>query len=298
MFTSKELKHMRKQVFNGLGRLLPLNIASFATGKAARWQLPEPINHMLCSRFAKTFGIDLSEAEKPLQEYSSIEDLFTRRLKAGARPIQDEPCSPADGILSVAGPATANTQVQAKGLDYSLAELMFGDEIPAETKLAWSATVYLAPHNYHRVHSPISANLRQLRYVPGELWPVNKPSVRWTPQLFTRNERLVFDLEAPEGHVYLAMVGALNVGRITTPFLADFATNEGRLRLSQHGSRTYELERSHRIVSGQELGTFMLGSTVIIAFDEAMAKCYRMPEVLLNRAVRMGESLLGPVQTP
>ncbi|MCX6127574.1 MAG: archaetidylserine decarboxylase [Proteobacteria bacterium] len=283
---------MRNQVFNGLARLLPLNFASYTTGKLARWQLPEPVNHVLCRRFAKTFGIDLSEAEKPLQEYATIEELFTRRLKPGARPIEADLCSPADGILSVAGVTTANQQHQAKGLSYSLAELMFDDEIPPAINLAWSATIYLAPHNYHRVHSPIDAQLKHLRYVPGELWPVNKPSVRWTPQLFVRNERLVFDLETPDGHLYLAMVGALNVGRIATPFMEDFSTNHGRLRLSQQGSRAYELERSHRIVPGQELGTFMLGSTVIIAFDEALAKRYRMPQALSSRPVRMGESLL------
>ena len=282
---------MRAQFVDGLGRILPLNVASYLTGKAAQLSLPKPFNQVLCGAFAKTFGIDLSEAERPLKDYSSIEELFTRKLKPGIRPIEGELCSPADGVLSVAAPSTGNTAVQAKGLSYSLTELMFGASHPQPRPLAFYTTVYLAPKNYHRVHSPIQAELKKLRYFPGELWPVNQPSVKWTPRLFTRNERLIFELETPEGTAYLAMVGALNVGRITTPFVPDFATNDGRSRLAKAGPQELALARSHQLEAGDELGTFMLGSTVIIAFDEALTKRYRMLQAWSSRPVRMGEKL-------
>ncbi len=281
---------MRKQVFSGLGQILPLNMISLAAGKAARLKLPGTLGQPVCSAFVKTFGIDMSEAERPLEDYATIEDVFTRKLKPGARPIEGELVFPCDGVLSMSGPANENSAVQAKGLDYSLAELMFGDDVPPDLYLGLFATIYLAPHNYHRVHSPLKGDLKRIRYYPGELWPVNKPSVRWTPSLFTRNERLVFEIETPDGVLYLAMVGALNVGRITTPFLTDFASN-GSLGQARQGPRSFELDRTHKIVTGQELGTFMLGSTVIIAFDEALAKRYRMDHALSSRPVRLGERL-------
>lgn len=282
---------MRSKLFDGLGRIVPLNLASNMAGSLSQIKLPAPLNKVFCSSFAKAFRIDLSEAEHQLEAYTSLQALFTRRLKDGLRPIEGEPCSPADGVLSVAGPAVNNTAVQAKGLTYSLAELMFGRQTPQDVRIAFFATIYLAPHNYHRVHSPVQANLRNLRYFPGELWPVNKPSVRWTPQLFTRNERLVFDLETEHGTLYLAMVGALNVGRMTTPFLEDFATNQGRKRLASQGPQSFKLEQEAPIALGEELGTFMLGSTVIIAFDENLAKRYRMDQAWSSRPVRMGEKL-------
>lgn len=281
---------MRKQLFSGLGQVLPLNMISLAAGKAARLKLPGALRQPVCSAFVKAFGIDMSEAERPLEEYATIEDVFTRKLRPLARSMDGELVFPCDGVLSVSGPANANTAVQAKGLEYSLAELMFGDDVPPDLYLGWSATIYLAPHNYHRVHSPLKGELKTIRYFPGELWPVNKPSVRWTPSLFTRNERLVFDIETAEGCLHLAMVGALNVGRITTPFLTDFASNDSRHQARQ-GARTFELDRTHRIVPGQELGTFMLGSTVIIAFDEALATRYRMDQALSSRPVRLGDRL-------
>lgn len=282
---------MRSKLFDGLGRIVPLNLASNVAGTLSQLKLPAPLNKVFCSSFAKTFRIDMSEAEHQLESYASLQELFTRRLKDGLRPIQGEPCSPADGILSMAGPAYNNMAVQAKGLTYSLTELMFGREVPDYVHLAFFATIYLAPHNYHRVHSPVQATLKKIRYFPGDLWPVNKPAVRWTPQLFTRNERLVFELSQPEGTLYLAMVGALNVGKMTTPFLADFASNPGKRKLAAKGTQTFTLEEPPSIALGEELGTFMLGSTVIIAFDENLAKRYRMHQAWSSRPVRMGEKL-------
>lgn len=280
---------MRITMVNGLGRILPLNAISWLTGKIAEITLPKSLQTSLNTGFAKLFGIDVTEAEKPIGEYRSIEDFFTRKLKFGARPIAGELCSPADGILSVSGLAENATAVQAKGLTYSLKELMFGmNSIETVSLKAW-ATIYLAPHNYHRVHSPITATLKMIRYFPGELWPVNKPSVGFTPRLFTRNERLVFELETPEGTLHLAMVGALNVGKITTPFLRDFATNNSFLK--KESPQIFCLDKPVSIKAGQELGTFLLGSTVIIAFDEALAKGYRISKAWPSRSIRMGEAL-------
>ena len=285
---------MRRFIFDGLGRIVPMNLGSYLTGSVSQVKLPEPLNAALCRTFARSFRIDMSEAEHPLEAYRSIQDLFTRRLKDGVRPIAGEPCSPADGVLSVAGPALNNTAVQAKGLTYSLSELIHGSETSDAVRLAYYATIYLAPHNYHRVHSPVSGEISAIRYYPGELWPVNKPSVRWTPKLFTRNERLVFDINTKEGSVYLVMVGALNVGRMTTPFVPEFASNKAAQRQARLGSRSFPLSHKPKVVAGDELGTFMLGSTVIIAFDESLAKRYRMQHSWSSRPVLMGERLGEP----
>ncbi|MBC7660181.1 MAG: phosphatidylserine decarboxylase [Chitinophagaceae bacterium] len=280
---------MRKTMVNGLARILPLNAMSWVTGKIAEVSLPKGLQTPLNRGFAKTFGIDTDEAELPIESYRSIEDFFTRKLKKGARPISGELCAPADGILSVSGLADNATAIQAKGLTYSLRELMFGDHEAHDISLKYWATIYLAPHNYHRVHSPITATLKLIRYFPGELWPVNKPSVGFTPRLFTRNERLVFELETAKGVLYLAMVGALNVGKMTTPFLKNFATNSGFLQ--PESSQVFVLDEPVSIAAGQELGTFLLGSTVIIAFDEALTKGYRISQAWPSRPVRMGEAL-------
>ena len=284
---------MRITMVNGLAKVLPMNAVSWVTGKVAELSLPQPLQKSLNKGFAKAFGIDVGEAEKPISEYASIEDFFTRKLKDGARPVSGELCSPADGILSVSGLAENATAIQAKGLTYSLHELMFGEKGTESVSLKYWATIYLAPHNYHRVHSPISGTLSQIRYFPGELWPVNKPSVGFTPRLFTRNERLVFDIKTAQGTLYLAMVGALNVGKMTTPFLPNFATNKGFLKAESQ--QVFVLDQVYDLKAGDEIGTFLLGSTVIIAFDEALAKEYRMKQAWRSRPVKMGEPLAIPI---
>ncbi|RZA19099.1 MAG: phosphatidylserine decarboxylase, partial [Proteobacteria bacterium] len=134
---------MRIPMVNGLARVLPMNAMSWVTGKVAEIALPAPLQRGLNKGFAKAFGIDTAEAEKPITDYASIEDFFTRKLKAGARPIHGELCSPADGILSISGIADNATAIQAKGLKYSLHELMFGEKGTESVSLKFWATIYL-----------------------------------------------------------------------------------------------------------------------------------------------------------
>jgi hypothetical protein len=107
-----------------------------------------------------------------------------------------EVVSPADGMLVKSLPIQDGRAIQAKGISYSAESLVFGDQkSPSDFNPAWFQTVYLAPHNYHRVHSPVAGKLTAIRHIPGKLWPVNEQFVGLIPQLFTTNERLVFDIE-------------------------------------------------------------------------------------------------------
>lgn len=233
----------------------------------------------------------MDEAEKPLIDYLSIEDVFTRSLKSGSRTNSDSfLVSPADGKISQLGSAHDEQAIQIKGLNYDLRELVYSRSASpkAEAKLVWFSTVYLAPHNYHRVHSPVSGTVLKTRYVPGNLWPVNKPFVKHMPQLFLKNERLVFDIQVENGGVvYVVMVGALNVGRINTALMPDFTTN------SLEKLEEFETDINKPIRKGDCLGVFMLGSTVVTVFDENASKCCELPmRHSGEREVLVGESLL------
>ena len=245
---------------------------------------------MINGLFVSLFKIDMEEAEKPMVEYNSIEDIFTRALKPGMRNVASDFVSPADGVLSQRGPSIEGKGVQAKGLDYSLQGIVFGQEVHEPANLDSFATVYLAPHNYHRVHSPVSGNLKKIRYIPGELWPVNEPFVRFMPNLFVRNERLVFDIETKSGgKVYAVMVGALNVGRIESPFLDSFFTND----YFAGNGKPFERSTNFDIKAGDELGTFMLGSTVVLVLDDVASKEFKLQKLASKRSIRMGDSLIG-----
>ncbi len=268
-----------------------LGALSLTVGWVSRIQFPDPINRWLCSSFVSIFGIDMSEAELPLTSYKSIEEVFTRKLKDGLRPSAPLLASPADGSLSVSAAANNQKAVQVKGLSYDLNELISKPSDSQKENLSWYTTVYLAPHNYHRVHSPVSGELIQMTYVPGSLWPVNKLFVRFMPRLFNRNERLIFEIRLDNGGtVYTVMVGALNVGRIVSPFWPNFSTNAELLKLES--AARLSLENAAAIKIGDELGTFMLGSTVVLVFnDKALEKFPAMRDDY-PREIKVGEDLI------
>jgi phosphatidylserine decarboxylase len=275
--------------------LTPKSVLSLATGAISRLKFPAGLQKSLNAQFVNTFKINMSEAAMPMESFRSIEDLFTRELKAGARSISAaEVVSPADGMLVKSLPIQDGRAIQAKGISYSAESLVFGDQkSPGDFNPAWFQTVYLAPHNYHRVHSPVAGRLTAIRHIPGKLWPVNEQFVGLIPQLFTTNERLVFDIETPTGaKVYVVMVGALNVGRIATKHCLDLVTNTS-IRQVRASQREIVFQDSKiGIPKGEELGIFMLGSTAIVVFDRKFPGVDRLKMVDAAQVVQYGDSLI------
>jgi phosphatidylserine decarboxylase len=271
--------------------LLPKNLISFCVGALFRVKWPGPLEGLVVRGFARFFKIDMSEAEHPISHYKTIEDLFTRALKKGARPVASgRVVSPADGCLSRSLPITAGMALQVKGIEYSVDELVTGSTKETGIDWDWFQTVYLAPHNYHRVHAPCDGKLLSIKHIPGQLWPVNVPFVLRIFKLFNRNERLVFECEVNGGRAWVVMVGALNVGRMVTPFWPDFVTNSFEQQFDADISvKTFEEPIAIR--KGDELGTFMLGSTVVIAYDKPSLSGESFQKYYGDKPVRMGGSL-------
>jgi phosphatidylserine decarboxylase len=270
--------------------LIPQNLISWATGALARVRWPRPIRGYVLQGFIDLFKINMAEAQD--SGFQSIEDIFTRALKPGSREIQGGFVSPADGFLVRSEPLTEGQGVQAKGLFFGVDELLGkSGEIG---KGSWYFTVYLAPHNYHRVHAPWSGVLREVGHIPGDLWPVNAPFVARIPRLFNRNERVVFKIEAKEGgFIWVVMVGAFNVGRMTSTW-APFLTTNSDFGCGSPRARWASVEKVINV--GDELGTFMLGSTVILVLDQDAVRARGGDGSLLavteKTMVQMGQSLV------
>ena len=271
------------------------SLLSLATGSVSRVKFPGALQKKINSKFVSTFHIDLSEAAHRLDDFESIEDLFTRELKPGARKIAGaDIVSPADGMLVKSLPIKNGEAIQAKGISYSAEQLVFGDQ-PSTSMFdpAWFQTVYLAPHNYHRVHSPVEGRLTAIRHIPGKLWPVNEQFVGLIPKLFTTNERMVFDIETKSGgKVYVAMVGALNVGRIATKHCLDLVTNTTSRQVRPSQREIVFSDSKINIQKGEELGVFMLGSTAVVVFDRKTQGVDRLKIVDSAQVVHYGQSLI------
>ena len=152
--------------------------------------------------FARQYGIDLDEAEKPVEAYSGLQEFFTRRLREGARPIaagEDVVVSPADGTVVEVGTVHQGMLLDAKDAGFTLADLLADGHAAARLDGGPYCVTYLSPRDYHRVHSPVAGRVVAWHYVPGRLFPVNSRSVLREPGLFSKNERLVTLIEGAGG---------------------------------------------------------------------------------------------------
>ena len=245
---------------------------------------------MAVRRFAALWDVDLSDAEKPLEAYESVLELFTRRLKEGARPVDPDPgavVSPVDGTLEYAGAIDGVVLPQAKGRTYSI-DALLAEEGAVETFAGGSFFVgYLAVRAYHRVHSPVDGQILGCTAVPGDLYPVNAVAVNHVDSLYARNERVISHLVTPRfGRVDVVMVGATNVGRIKLHHAPGLETNvvAGGIVRRRH-------DRPVPIGRGDELGVFEFGSTVIVLTERRVDFSPQGQQ----SPIRMGQRLgIGP----
>jgi phosphatidylserine decarboxylase len=248
-------------------------------------RLPTAVLGPAIRAYARLYGVDLAEAERPPEAYPTFNAFFTRRLRAGARPVaagEGVVVSPSDSRLSAIGPVPPDGRLeQVKGSSYSIEALLGCAEDGARFRQGAHATLYLSPAMYHRVHSPVDGRVVAWRYVPGRLFPVNGAGVRSVPGLFTRNERVVVLLDTEDhGPVAVVLVGAANVGRMSLAF-ADLVTNRGR-----PGERAVPAEPV-ALKRGDEIGAFNLGSTVVLLLaDPGLA-----PAAAAGDLVRVGQAL-------
>lgn len=274
-------------------KLLPKNAASRAFGCVTRLRIPV-VSKILRNIFAAHYKLNMSESEYPISHYANIGELFIRKLKVGARPIANtEIVCPVDGVLSQAGAIDSNLElIQAKGKKYSLKDLLRNETLAERFNGGAFATIYLAPFNYHRIHSPVEGEVIGATYCPGTLWPVNIGSVERIEGLFCINERLTSVIRMRDNsEVLVVKVGATNVGRIGVSYTDELIVNAGKL---PRDCKRYDWEPKQNIPikKGAELGRFEMGSTVILVVDKHVLE--RNPNLFVSRigqTVKVGESL-------
>lgn len=254
---------MKDRALFQLARIAPRRAVTRAAGRVFAIPVPGPLRGPLYSACLRAAGADPSEVELPLREYATVDALFTRRLRDGVRPWAEAPwCSPADGRLDRVQRVREGSLVQAKGIDYPLAELL-GDRKAAERlDGALAATIYLSPADYHRVHVPADLAIHRVVHLGGELWPVNAVSVAKVDALFARNERAVALFSTPDGRRgAMVMVAATVVGGI------ELGCAEVDLSRRHHAEQAVTHDVQWDAPAGSWFGTFHLGSTVVLVVE-------------------------------
>ncbi|MDO6445022.1 archaetidylserine decarboxylase [Colwellia sp. 1_MG-2023] len=248
---------------HGLSRL----VGKFAAAEAG-WLTTRAIRS-----FIKAYDINMSEAKlKNAEDFKTFNDFFTRELDDGARTIDDNNmtlCYPVDGAISQQGDIIDGQLIQAKGFNYSLTSLLGGDSATAAPFQGGKfSCIYLAPKDYHRIHMPMSGTLREMIYVPGELFSVNPLTANNVPGLFARNERVVTIFDTEHGQLAMVLVGATIVASIETTWAGTITPPAGKDIFRW----TYPADGidAIRLNKGDEMGRFKLGSTVVATFSPNM----------------------------
>lgn len=282
------IANLRASIFVALQYLLPRHGLTRVIHALARIRSTR-VKDFLITRFVRLYDVDTDEIKLDIpNDFATFNDFFIRELKVAARPIDAAPhsiVSPVDGTVSVAGSLRGNSILQAKGLDYSVQDLLVTDiEEAAAYQNGRFATIYLAPYNYHRIHAPLAGELVAARYVPGDLFSVNGATVSRVNGLFRRNERLVMHFRTAHGPAVVILVGALNVGSISTPWSGEIRPRKAGvvqvINLSTHPTT---------VAKGDLLGWFNMGSTVILLLPGGVGRWHDSLEA--GNTLRMGEAI-------
>eukprot|EP01097_Dermamoeba_algensis_P001688 TRINITY_DN1636_c0_g1_i1.p1 TRINITY_DN1636_c0_g1~~TRINITY_DN1636_c0_g1_i1.p1 ORF type:complete len:478 (-),score=116.21 TRINITY_DN1636_c0_g1_i1:89-1477(-) len=305
---------------------LPLRIASRLWGWVNSFELPYWMRNTVLMTYARAFDCNLDEMQYPLEAYSCLGEFFTRRLKPGARPLYNaDLISPVDGRVLYFGPVTENSMEQVKGVTYSLSSFLgFGllippwtvarpeyeDKTPDITQIAlrtpenntqknnlYHIAIYLAPGDYHGIHSPTNWLVHSRRHFPGHIFPVAPFATNFIQGLFSLNERVAYIGRWPHGFFSLTPVAATNVGNISINFDPELRTNNA---YDRNRSGWYEgvFKNELRLGKGEEMGFFRLGSTVVMIFECPEFEFQVKPGQRLKLGEPIGKVLPGQSYSP
>jgi phosphatidylserine decarboxylase len=253
-------------------RLLNRALARLTAARRPRWAVRRAIESW--SRWER---IELDDFED--RRFESLDDFFLRRLRPGARQVEDGFVSPADGKLVDAGLLERGRTLRVKGEALSLERIVnagLHDLDLSEYEGGSFAVVFLTPRGYHRIHMPFDGVLQEVRWIPGRFFPQNEVALQHIPRVYERNERAVLRCALPGGREYLlVMVGASLIGGIHLQALP---------REAWVGKGVARVQRSYE--KGAEIGHFAFGSTVVVLMPKGVASAApARPEL------RMGETL-------
>lgn len=266
--------------------LLPKRALTALAGRFASARLGG-LTTAVIRRFIARYGVNMAEAADPDPgHYATFNDFFTRALKPGARPLDPaELICPVDGAISQFGPIERDQIFQAKGHRYSTTALVGGDKaLASRFDDGYFATLYLSPRDYHRIHMPCDGTLVRMVHVPGDLFSVNPVTARGVPGLFARNERVVCVFESARGPFVLVLVGATIVGSMATVWHGQVnPPRTGELRQWNYPEGQVTLRQ------GEEMGRFLLGSTVVMLFPKGPLQFN--PTWVPAGSIRLGEAM-------
>ncbi len=240
--------------------VLSIPALSRAYGWLTRRKSPKFLIRRIIVFFAKHYKINMDDYSGDMSDYDSLSDFFIRTLNQETRPLiksEKYMLSPADGFLTNVETVYEDKTTQVKGIDYKISEFI-QDEI--DYQQGWHiATIYLSPHDYHRFHHTITAEIDGYLHKKGRLFPVNSFGTSLVKGLFNSNERLITRYKLNNQTFYIVAVGATFVGSIKMKFIESIKRDNKWKSISVNINQL------------DEMGRFEMGSTIIMIIPKYLA---------------------------
>jgi len=117
--------------------------------------------------------------------------------------------SPID-CYSIYFPNTANTHFWIKSIKFSI------DKLIMKTIYNYSLFIFrLAPHHYHRIHSPVNGQIIRISKYGNKYYSVNPIITKSQINVYNENVRLVMEILLEDNNlIYLVLIGATCIGSI------------------------------------------------------------------------------------
>lgn len=226
------------------------------------------ISRLLIPSFVKVYNINLQEMDQSLNEFSTLHELFTRKLKQDARAIHtelDSVVSPVDAVMESIGDITSDLSLMIKGKSYSLLDMLGNKDKAQKYVNGKYVLLYLSPSHYHRIHSPFSGRVVGQWTLGSKSYPVNRYGLKYGKDTLSKNFRKITEVETQYGVAAIVKVGAMFVNSIET---------------------TYDGETLEK---GEEIAYFTFGSTVILLFSGDTFK--PLENLITPTEIKVGEPI-------
>jgi len=259
-------------------RKITTNSISKIFGQIADKQFPRVIQNIINKSYIKFYNIDMQEFE-PSQNYKSLNELFTRKLKYDRyiNQSKDTFISPVDSFITEMGDLQGNTLLQVKGMEYNAIGLL--GNLAYESKILNGKYInfYLSPSDYHSYHIPCDLTVLKAVHYSGKLLPVNRRFLTKQKNLFAENERAVLKCQTIDNKlIYIVLVGALNVGKMIVSFDKRIETNTQSNIAKEYTYKNLYLKK------GECFGHFKMGSSIVMLFEKDTIKTLNIKDKKLQ----------------
>lgn len=237
--------------------------------------MDKPKSAKKIQQFVEQLGIDMSESIKSVNEFTSFNDFFYRKLQPEARPIESGLVSPGDGKLLAFENASRVNSFFIKGEEFTLVKYLKNEKLTQEFKDSALLILRLAPNDYHRFHFPYNGTASDSKKIKGVLFSVSPYALLENfTKVFCENKREYTILNTTDkGNILLSPIGATMVGSIINTYSPNTTINKG-----------------------DEMGYFAFGgSTILMLVDK---KHFKIDSDLLENTkngketfVKMGETI-------